>query len=121
MEKKPDSLNTKWTSSLQDMPPFTHELLEHHLIEETSKTRPESKLPKAHKHKKYGHQLFKDKMVSKVKVILNVLEGKDMLFHLTFKCTVHASMKKTNYTVYVHFNQDSGKVIEARCSCLAGI
>ena len=60
-------------------------------------------------------------MVSKVKVILNVLEGKDMLFHLTFKCTVHASMKKTNYTVYVHFNQDSGKVIEARCSCLAGI
>ena len=29
-------------------------------------------------------------------------------------------MKKTNYTVYVHFNQDSGKVIEARCSCVAG-
>ena len=39
MEQKPDSLNTKWTRSLQDMPPFTHELLEHHLIEETSKKR----------------------------------------------------------------------------------
>ena len=56
-------------------------------------------------------------MVSKAKVIPNVLEGKDMLFYL--KCIVHASMKKTNYTVYVHF-QYSGKVIEARCSCVAG-
>ena len=39
MEQKPGSLNTKWTRSLQDMPPFTHELLEHHLIEETSKKK----------------------------------------------------------------------------------
>ena len=103
MEQKPDSLNR----SLQDMPPSTHELLEHHLIEETSKKRQKDKQPKAHKHKKYGYQLFKDKMVSKVKVVPNVLEGKDMLFYL--KCTVHASMKKTNYTVYVHFNQILGK------------
>ena len=56
------------------MPPFTHELLEHHLIGETSKKRQEDKQPKAHKHKKYGYQLFK----VKVKVIPNVLEGKDM-------------------------------------------
>ena len=34
---------------------------------ETSKKRQEGKQPKAHKHKKYGYQLFKDKMVSKVK------------------------------------------------------
>ena len=119
MEQKPDCLSTKWTRSLQGIPPFTHELLEQHLIGETAQeSKQEGKQPKAHKHKKYGYQLFKDKMVSKDKVISNVRQGKDKLFYI--KCTVHASMKKTNYTVYVHLNQDTGKVIEAKCSCVAG-
>ena len=39
MEQKPDSLNAKWTRSLQDMPSYTHELLEHHLIGEISQKR----------------------------------------------------------------------------------
>ena len=115
MEQKQDCLSAKWTRSLQGIPPFTHELLEQHLIGETAQ---ESKQPRAHKQKKYGYQLFKDKMVSKVKVIPNVLQGKDKLFYI--KCTVYASMKKTNYTVYVHLKQDTGKVIEAKCSCVAG-
>ena len=55
------------------------------------------------KTKKYDYQLFKDKVVSKVKVIPNVLQGKG-------KCTVHASMKKTNYTVYVHLKHDTEKL-----------
>ena len=51
-------------------------------------------------------------MVSKVKVI------PDVLFSL--KCTVHASSKKTEYAVYVHFKQDTAEVIESRCTCVAG-
>ena len=107
MQQKQDCLSRKWTRSVQGIPPFTHELLEQHLIGETTQ---ESKQPRARKQKKYGYQLFKDKMVSKVKVIPNVLPV--LLF------TVHASMKKTNYTFYVHLKQDTGKVIEAKCSCV---
>ena len=119
MEQKPDCLSTKCIQSLQGIPPFTHELLEQHLIGETAQeSKQEGKQPRAHKQKKYGYQLFKDKMVSKVKVIPNVLQGKDKLFYI--KCTVHASMKKTNYTFCVHLKQDTGKVIEAKCSCVAG-
>ena len=83
------------------------------------KERKEGKQPQAHKHKKYGYQLFKDKMVSKFKVIPNVLQGEDSIFYI--KCSVRASMKKIEYTVYVHLNQGTGKVIEARCSCVAGM
>ena len=121
MEQKQDCLSTKWTRSLQGIPSFTHEHLKQHLIGETAQeSKQEGKQPRAHKQKKYDYQLFKDKMVSKVKVIPNVLQGKDKLFYT--KCTVHASMKKTNYTdsVYVHLKHDTGKIIEAKCSCVAG-
>ncbi|XP_028416374.1 uncharacterized protein LOC114540378 [Dendronephthya gigantea] len=117
MEQKADCLSAKWTRSLQDIPPFTRELLERHLIGETSQKSPKAKQPNAHKHKKYGYQLFKDK-ISKVKVIPNVLHLGGMLFYL--KCTVHASMKKIEYSVNVHLKQDTGEVIEARCTCVAG-
>ena len=63
------------TRSLQDMPSFTHELLEHHLIGETSKKRQEGKQPKAHKHKKYGYQLFKDKRCLRLKLFPMFLKG----------------------------------------------
>ena len=118
MEQKPDCLNTKWARSLQGIPPFTREFLERHLIGDTSQKSPKAKQPNAHKHKIYGYQLFKEKMESKVKVIPDVLHVGGRLFYL--KCTVHASMKKTEYAVYVHFKQDSGEVIEARCTCVAG-
>ena len=119
MEQKQDCLSTKWTRSLEGIPPFTHEHLKQHLIGETAQeSKQEGQQPRAHKQKKYDYQLFKDKVVSKVKVIPNVLQGKDKLFHT--KCTVHASMKKTNYTVYVHLKHDTGKIIEAKCSCVAG-
>ena len=47
MEQKPDCLSTKWTRSLQGIPPFTHELLEQHLIGETAQeSKQEGKQPK---------------------------------------------------------------------------
>ena len=42
---------------------------------------------------------------------------KDKLFYT--KCTVHSSMRKTDYTVYVHLKHDTGKAIDAKCSCVA--
>ena len=55
----------QWTRNLKGIPPFTHEPLTQHLITDTSWKQ--EKPPNAHKHKIYGYQLFKDKMVSKVK------------------------------------------------------
>ena len=50
--------------------------------------------------KKYGYQLFKDKMVTQVVVKADVLKGREKFFLV--KSVVHASMKKAHYTVYVH-------------------
>ena len=77
MEQKQDCLSTKWTRSLQGIPPFTHKLLKQHLIGETAQeSNLEGKQLRAYKQKEYDYQLFKDRMVSKVKVIPNVLPGK---------------------------------------------
>ena len=76
------------------------------------------KPPNAHKHKKYGYQLFKDKMVTQVVVKANVLKGTEKFF--LFKSVVHASMKKAHCPVYVCLHQGSGKVSCASCTCTAG-
>jgi hypothetical protein len=64
-----------------------------------------------------GYQQFKDTMVTQVLVKPNVLKGDETFFLV--KSNVHASMKKTYYTVYVHPNQSTGKVSHANCSCKA--
>ena len=52
MEHKQDCLSTKWTRSLQGIPPFTHEHLKQHLIGETAQeSKQEGKQPRAHKQK----------------------------------------------------------------------
>ena len=102
---------------LSGLPPFSLKLLTEHLITDSSGKH--GKPANAHKHKKYGYQQFKDKMVTQVLVKPNVLKGDETFFLV--KSNVHASMKKTNYTVYVHLNQTStGKVSHANCSCKAG-
>jgi hypothetical protein len=50
--------------------------------------------------KRYGYQLFQDKMVTQVVVKANVLKGTERFF--LFKSVVHASMKKAHYGVSVH-------------------
>ena len=106
----------EWTRNLRSIPPFTHELLKQYLITDT--LGKQGKPPNAHKHKKYGYQLFKEKMVTKLQVKPDILKGTERFFLV--KCNVHASMKKVQYTVYVHFHQDTGKVSTASCSCVAG-
>ena len=108
----------EWTRNLRSIPPFTYELLKQYLITDTSGKQ--GKPPNAHKHKKYGYQLFKEKMVTKLQVKPDILKGTERFFFV--KCNVHASMKKVQYTVYVHFHQDTGKVSTASCSrsCVAG-
>ncbi|XP_028398837.1 uncharacterized protein LOC114522365 [Dendronephthya gigantea] len=106
----------QWTKNLRGIPAFTHALLLEHLITDDSSKL--GKPPNAHKHKKYGYQLFKDKMVTQVKVKPNVLKGQEKFF--LFKCVVHASMKKAHYAVYVHLRQDTGKISHASCTCTAG-
>ena len=110
------SKSIPWTRNLSGMPAFTHELLTKHLI--TDGSAKHGKPPNAHKHKKCGYQLFKDKMVSQVFVKANVVKGTEKFFLV--KSNVHASMKKTNYSVYVHLRQDTGKVTHASCCCKAG-
>ena len=95
----------EWTRNLRSIPPFTHELLKQYLIADTSAKQ--GKPPNAHKHKKYGYQLFKEKMLPNYKTP-DILKGTERFFLV--KCNVHASMKKVQYTVYVHFHQDTGKV-----------
>ena len=104
MEKSEGQLTEKpiqWTKSLANLPPFTHELLRQHLITDTSGKH--GKPPNAHKHKKYGYQLFKDKLVAQVKVKANVKKGEEYMMFM-FICT-----RKT------------GKVSLASCSCKAGL
>ena len=116
MEQTDSKSNIQWTKNLQGMPPFTHEMLQQHLITDTSaKLR---KPPKAHKHKKDEYQLFKEKMVTKVQVKANIMKGTECFFLV--KSEVHASMKKAQYTVHAHLHQDTGKVSHASCSCVAG-
>ena len=55
-----------------------HALLKEHLI--TNYSSKLGKLPNAHKHKKYGYQLFKDKVVTQVVVEANVLKGTETFF-----------------------------------------
>ncbi len=93
--------------------PFSHALL---ITKDWSKL---GKPPNAHKHKKYGYQLFKDKMVTQVLVKANVLKGTEKFF--LFKSVVHGSMKKVHYyTVYVHIHLDTGEISCASCACIAG-
>ena len=108
--------NIQWTKNLQGMPPLTHELLKQYLITDTSAKH--GKPPNAYKHKKYGYQLFKERMVTKVQVKADILKGTERFFLV--KSEVHASMKKAQYTVYAHLHQDTGKVSHASCSCVAG-
>ena len=109
---------TEWTRNLTGMPPFTHELLQEHMITNTANKVNNGQPNNAHKHKKAGYQLFKDKMVTQVLVKANIMKGKEKFFLM--KCVVHASMKKTEYSVYVHFYLDTGKIFHANCSCAAG-
>ena len=70
----------KWTKNLNGIPPFTHELLKEHLITNTSSKVNNGQPNNAHKHKKEGYQLFKDKMVIHVLVKANVMKGKEKFF-----------------------------------------
>ena len=107
----------QWTKELKAVPPFTFEMMQKHLG-----TNPESVKENnvgAHKHKKEGYQLFKDKYVKQVVVRANVKKENNQLHYLVKGC-VDASMKKLVYTVYVHLNQDTGEVAYASCKCKAG-
>ena len=53
----------EWMRNLRSIPPFTYELLKQYLITDT--LGKQGKPPNADKHKKYGYQLFKEKMVKK--------------------------------------------------------
>ena len=115
--KKKWRKEVQWTKNLSNLPPVTHELLKQHLITDTSGKY--GKPPNAHKHKKYGYQLFKDTMVTQVKVKSNVKKGEANIFLV--KASVRASMKKTQCEVYVHLYQETAKVSLASCSCKAGL
>ena len=105
-----------WTRDLQSLPPFSHDLLQKHLITET---QADNSATGAYKHKKLGYQLFKDRYVKQVQVKSEVKKDGNQVCYL-IKGTVHASMKRKSYVVYVHLNQATGDVVYGNCSCKAG-
>jgi hypothetical protein len=117
----------EWTRNLRSIRHFTYEPLKQYLITDTSGKQ--GKPTNAHKHMKYGYQLFKEKMVTKLQVKADILKGTERFFLV--KWNVHASMKKVQYTVYVHFHQKHRKSVNCKlllcirtgwfmqaCSCL---
>ncbi len=46
------------------------------------------------------------------------MQGERLLFLV--KARVHASMKSTHYTVYVHLDQATGDAVYAKCNCNVG-
>ena len=106
---------SKWTKDLKFLPKFTQQLLEKHLITNIST---DDMATGAHKHKKLGYRLCKDKYVTQVQVKPNVKTAHGVTFLV--KAAVHESMKKQSYVVYVHLNQLNGEVVHANCACVAG-
>ena len=100
----------RWTKNLHGLPAFNYELLIKHLGTEHSGG--------AHKHKKLGYQMFKDKYVVQVEVKANV--SKDKISCFLIKASVNAAMKNMTYTVYVHLNEANGEVVYSNCTCKAG-
>ena len=71
-----------------------------------------NRLKGASSQKKLEYQLFESGYVSAVLVKFNIQMGEH--------CKVNAQMKKEDYTVCVHLNSQSGKVVHASCECPAG-
>ena len=74
----------RWTKNLNGLPAFNYELLIKHLGTEQSGG--------AHKHKKLGYQMFKDKYIVQFEVKANVVKDKISCFLI--KAGVNAAMKK---------------------------
>jgi hypothetical protein len=99
---------------LKLLPPFTYNKLQKHLGLGSQQNSTGTK-----KDEKLGYRLFKEGYVSNVQAkpnIPNSGSGKSFIL----KATVHASMKKVSYVVYVHLNQVNGDVVHGHCSCKAG-
>jgi hypothetical protein len=103
-----------WTRVLKLLPPYTYNKLQKHLGLDSQQNSTGTK-----KDEKLGYRLFKEGCVSNVQAepnIPNSASGKSFIL----KATVHASMKKLSYVVYVHLNQVNGDVVHGHCSCKAG-
>ena len=87
-----------WTKDLKSLPPFSYDLLQKHLIAET---QPYNCATGAYKHKKLGYQLFKDRYVNQIQVKPDVKKDGTQVCFLV-KGTVHPSMKKNSYVVYIN-------------------
>ena len=103
-----------WTKFLSFFPNLTSEDIDRQLFHESATLK---SAPKAFRNKKYGYRLWKEGFVREVWVKPNV-PGKHCLFIVRAK--VHASMKNANCYIYIHFDQNSAKILHAKCSCKAG-
>jgi hypothetical protein len=68
----------RWTRNLNGLPAFNYELLTKHLGTEQSGS--------AHKHKKLGYQMFKDKYICQVEVKVNVIKDNILCFLIKAWC-----------------------------------
>ena len=111
VNKTQDEGLSAWTRDLKLLPSFTYDKLKKHLglVEK----------PSNNKDEKLGYRLFKEGYIKNTQVKPNIPNGNGGKSFIV-KATVHATMKKLNYTVYVHLNQETGDVIRGHCSCKAG-
>ena len=102
-----------WTRNLAKMPRFTYKELDDCLV--NSESSVDRKPKGATRNKKLGYKLFKAGYVNAVTVKADVVMGGVNMFLV--RGIVNAHMKKDDYTVYVHFNSESAKVIHSSCKC----
>ena len=103
-----------WTKSLSFLPNLTSEHIDSKLVHGSATAM---NAPKAFRNKRHGYRLWREGFVREIWVKPNVA-AKSCLFIVRAK--VHASMKSTCYSVYVHLDQNNAEILYAKCSCKAG-
>ena len=106
-----------WTRNLAKMPRFTYKELDDCLV--NSESSVDKKTKGATRNKKLGYKLFKAGYVNAVTVKADVVMGGVNMFLV--RGIVNAHMKKDDYTVYVHLNSESSKVVHSSCKCPGGV
>ena len=84
------ALEDCWTKSLKNIPKFSYQKLEEHLVHDAKKTA-DSRPAEAFKHKSSGYRLFKARYSRQLVVKPNVKKGDKGIYFLV-RCRVLAEM-----------------------------
>jgi hypothetical protein len=98
---------------LKLLPPFTYNKIQKHLGLDSQQNLTGTK-----EDEKLGYRPFKEGYVRNFQAKPNIPQSASEKSFI-LKATVHASMKKLSYVVYVHFNKLNSYVVRGCCSSMA--